>query len=153
MLRKFLERWFTFRPEWPDQRIQVRDLMDDVWRLKREIDRLEDLKPATAPEMTTELLRRSLGISPIEVPPEVREKLVGMIGPSTDILENLFDNLIKVQERDISVKATDWYQVVFGRGTINGYELAKEEMEKIASEWRHSRNVPDPVKRTDILPS
>lgn len=87
------------------------------------------------------LVRHALGSidsSDLEPSPN-RESEVNQVGPISDILKAIAERLIRRQERFVSAEAADWGQALVGRGTINGIELFKDEIEELRNEWERSR--------------
>ncbi len=145
---------YLSKPKYPDLRDEVAVLHRRLNEYGTRIDMLLKLKPPTADEMSVELLRKTIGIVPVEeLEPEKRDKLVGQLGPVADILIEKLDRMVRRQERFGIVESGDWAHVMFGRGTINGYELLKDELEKIRGEWATQRQQPESFSAHDITPS
>lgn len=113
--------------------------------LKNEIASLRELLTKKEPEITSvSLMRRILGSIDISEEPtaEVFNNRVGAI--FKDVIEPVLKRMAREQERFTAAEAANWDQAMFGRGTLNGIELVREEFEKAYNAHLEANKQPEP---------
>lgn len=91
------------------------------------------------PEITSvSLMREILGSIDLSEEPneEVFNNRAGAI--FKDVIEPKLKKMAREQERFTAAEAANWDQAMFGRGTLNGIELVREEFEKAFSAYQQS---------------
>jgi hypothetical protein len=98
------------------------------------------------------LMRRILGSIDLSEEPneEVFNNRAGAI--FKDVIEPKLKKMAREQERFTTAESADWSQVMFGRGTLNGIELAREEFEKAYAVYQQANQPPEPFDERNPLP-
>lgn len=126
----------------------------DIQAVEQKLDDLKESLERTDEPLSVQLMRRLLGSIDREgVKAENREALVTQVGPIADLLIEHCERFISRQERFTASESRDWGQALFGRGSINGIQLFKEELEVLKSEWVKKNEQPEPFDPHSTLPS
>ena len=122
----------------------------DFQSLQREITQLENKVTQICEEekkqdygsLSTALMRRLLGSIDFSEEPN-EEVFNNRAGAIFDIVKPKLDKMIREQERFTAAEAADWFQSVFGRGTLNGIELVLEEFKKANAVYIQANQPPE----------
>lgn len=98
------------------------------------------------------LMRRILGSIDLSEEPneEVFNNRAGAI--FKDVIEPKLKKMAREQERFTTAEAANWDQAMFGRGTLNGIELVREEFEKAYSAYQQANQPKEPFDERNPLP-
>lgn len=123
--------------------------------LKTTVDEIRDvLKKQTESEaeLSVFLMRRLLGSIDVgeELNPEVFNNRAGAI--FKDVVEPKLKAMSREQERFTAAEAANWEQALFGRGTLNGIELVREEFEKAYGVYQQSLQPKEQFDEKNPLP-
>ena len=132
-LKQLFKDFTYFIQDWGDIRILIKDLHDR----------------AINPDFqghTKELIRDILGswklsdLKNKELPQEeMKVRDATLAGIYKEYLESELNNLMKQQIEFSVMNSENWNQVLFNRGTINGFDLLKSKLEEAYN--RHLENV------------
>lgn len=124
------------------------ELHKGIESLHELINRLHKKEEVTS----VSLMRRILGSMDISEEPneEVFNNRAGAI--FKDVIEPKLKKMAREQERFTTAEAANWDQAMFGRGTLNGIELVREEFEKAYAVYRQSNQPPEPFDKQNPLP-
>lgn len=121
--------------------------------LRKGIESLHELLSKKEPEITSvSLMRHILGSIDLsqESNDEVFNNRAGAI--FKDVIEPKLNKMAREQERFTAAEAANWDQAMFGRGTLNGIELVREEFEKAYAVYQQSNQLPEPFDKQNPLP-
>jgi hypothetical protein len=121
--------------------------------LKSEIVKLRRQISTQAPEITSvSLMRQILGSINVSEKPneEVFNNRAGAI--FKDVIEPKLKKMAREQERFTAAEAANWDQAMFGRGTLNGIELVREEFEKAHAVYMQSIQPKEEFDKQNPLP-
>ena len=124
------------------------ELHKGIESLHELINRLHQKEEVTS----VSLMRRILGSVDFSEEPneEVFNTRAGAI--FKDVIEPKLRKMAREQERFTAAEAANWDQAMFGRGTLNGIELVREEFEKAYAVYQQSNQSPEPFDKQNPLP-
>jgi hypothetical protein len=116
----------------------------EVKSLCEKVDNLSGILSKKEEVTSVSLMRRILGSIDVSDEPneEVFNNRAGAI--FKDVIEPKLKRMAREQERFTAAEAANWDQAMFGRGTLNGIELVREEFEKAYSVYSESTKPPEP---------
>lgn len=120
--------------------------------LQKGIESLHELLSKKEPEVTSISLMRCI-LGSIDLSEEPNEEVFNnRAGAIFDVIEPKLKKMAREQERFTAAEAANWDQAMFGRGTLNGIELVREEFEKAHAEYLQSIQPPEPFNERNPLP-
>ena len=119
--------------------------IESLHELIRSINKKEEVTSVS-------LMRRILGSIDLSEEPseEVFNTRAGAI--FKDVIEPKLRKMAREQERFTAAEAANWDQAMFGRGTLNGIELVREEFEKAYAVYQQANQPPEPFDERNPLP-
>ena len=114
------------------------NLIGEIRALREALEKKQDYG-----QLSTALMRRLLGS--IDASEEVNEEVFNnRAGAIFDIIEPKLNKMVREQERFTTAEALDWFQAVFGRGTLNGIELVLKEFKDAHDIYQQAHQPPIP---------
>lgn len=122
-------------------------LQDEIGKLRIALEFKQDYG-----FLTVALMRELLGSidTTEDVNPEVFNNRAGAI--FKDVVEPKLNQMAHEQERFTAAEAANWEQTLFGRGTLNGIELVREEFEKAYGVYLQSTQPKEQFDERNQLP-
>lgn len=122
-------------------------LQDEIGKLRVALEFKQDYG-----FLSVALMRELLGSIDVgeEVNPEVFNNRAGAI--FKDVVEPKLKQMAREQERFTAAEAANWEQALFGRGTLNGIELVREEFEKAYGVYQQATQPKEQFDKTNPLP-